>query len=496
MNIVIVGGGTAGWLAALMISKVAKNIHKISLIESKNIKTIGVGEGSTGFLRGIINNEIWNYECNELEFMKYTNSTPKLGVLFKDWNAPGEEYFEPIDSALNYNDYFFSPLLSSYVEKKIDFSLSSVCGRLNQLNLSPFYKSLKKISHDYNHAHHFDAKLAAEYFEKQCDKKINKICGDVKDFALDIEGKVTELILENNDRIFGDFFIDASGFSRIFQKKMNINFIKFKEMTLNSAIPFRLNIDQYTNTNFYTTAWAQKYGWMWMIPKLDNIGCGYIFDDNYIDEKEAKKEIENLLKTEIDVIKKISFTAGRLENPWNKNVLSVGLSYQFLEPLEATSIHSTIAQLNSFIFTYLSKDIKETMNNDNIIEYNKKFNNLIDQIKDFILIHYSNSRFDTEFWKKMNESCNKNKNILKYIDISKNRLLNKYDMYNEYGGADESLHNWVLCGTKHYLPNKAIIENEKIFRKIIAKNQEENLCKYIESKEWLTSKEFIEFLKN
>lgn len=496
MKIVIVGGGTAGWISALMLSKITKSKNEIVLIESQKIKSIGVGEGSTGFLRGIINNEVWDYGCNELEFMNYTNSTPKLAVVFKDWQKVDTQYIEPIDAPYN-SDFLNSySLPSAYFSNGIDFSLSSIDGRLINNELSPFYLNEGQILHDGNHAHHFDAKLAAEYFEQKCSKDITKIYEDIVDFELDDLGNVTNLNLSNGEKIFGDFFIDASGFSRIFSKKMNVKFIPFEEMTLNSAIPFRLETDQYPNTNFYTTAWAQKYGWMWMIPKIDNIGCGYIYDDNYIDEDGAKKEIEEKLKTEINVIKKISFKAGRLEKPWNKNVLSLGLSFQFLEPLEATSIHGTISQLNSFIFFHLKDKIEDTINEKNIENYNENMINMVEDFRTFILFHYLNSRRDTEFWEKMHDSAKNNDRVTRISNIFENRLLQYFDCPSPYGGISNELYNWVAYGMNHFSDENAKKQMTMLKNKKYAQNEEYLLCEYIQNKNWISSKDFIETIKN
>lgn len=494
MKIVVVGGGTAGWISALMISKVFKGIHRVTLVESKDIKTIGVGEGSTGFLRGVINNEVRDYGCNEIDFMKFTKSTPKLGILFKDWKDKESSYMEPIDAPYNIDFLTSYPLLRTYYDKDINFSLSSIDGRLIDQKLSPFYIDNDKLIHGNNHAHHFDAKLAAQYFENVCGEGVEKIYGNILDFNLDSDGMVKELILENGITITGDFFIDASGFSRIFSKKMQVEFVPFEEMTLNSAIPFRLNPDQYSSENFYTVAWAHKHGWMWMIPKSDSTGCGYIYDDRYTDQESAKKEVEKSLNMEIEIIKKISFRAGRLERPWTKNVLSVGLSFQFLEPLEATSIHGTIAQLNSFIFFHLKNNLEATINQDNINNYNKKSIDMVEDFRSFILFHYLNNRQDTEFWKMMDYSARSNKKVSKYLSISKNKLLSHFDVQTIYGGISNELYNWVILGMRLIDKNTLFNNDMEIYNFNQARTEEEYLCKYFENKEWITSKDMVNFI--
>jgi tryptophan halogenase len=493
-RIVIVGGGTAGWLAALMISKVYKNAFEITLIESDTIKTIGVGEGSTGFLRGVINNELWEYGCNEVDFMKHVSATPKLGILFKEWTGLNEEYMEPIDVPLNGASIGSSPLLSFLHSSSKDISLSSVNGRLIDQNLSPLYMDTFGMQGTDQHAHHFDSHKAAEYFEKICGKDVTKVVDTIDNIHLDNEGYVASLSLSSGKKLEGDFFIDASGLRRIFSKPLNVNFIEYSELSLDSAIPFRMESSFFGDPFFYTVSWAQKYGWMWMIPRADSVGCGYIYDSSYISEQEAKAEIEEKLGTTIDVVKNIKFKAGRLEKVWNKNVLFIGLSSNFLEPLEATSIHGTIAQLNNFIFNYLSPSILETITEENIAIYNQQTADMVDAFRDFILLHYAGTRQDTDFWKKINISALENTTIKKLLDISKHRLLVPTDMYIPYGGAAAEMFNWVLVGLNHFSKDTATKSMKKPNQLDLAKKEESSLVKVLLSKPWLTNQQVLDYL--
>jgi tryptophan halogenase len=277
-----------------------------------------------------------------------------------------------------------------------------------------------------------------------------------------------------------------------------MNFIEYPEITLNSAIPFQLKLSDFSNENFVTTAWAQKNGWMWMIPKQDSIGCGYIYDNNYIDEQGAQKEIEEKLGIPISVNRKINFRAGRLKNFWNKNVLSVGLASSFLEPLEATSIHGTIAQLSNFIFYYLKENIQDTMNSECIKEYNFQTGKLIDNFKIFILLHYVNAREDTDFWKNMNKSAMKNKEIKKIVNIAKTRLLNDFDTEskNIFGPVDSSLLNVALVAYNIFTKDAAKKESLLLLNKEEAIDHENWLCDYIENNNWISNKDFLSIISN
>lgn len=499
MHIVIVGGGTAGWLAALMISKTFKEKHKITLIESESIGIIGVGESSTGFLRGVVGNEVYDYGCNEFDFMKQTKAMPKLGILFKEWNGPDTEYMEPIDSpALDIN-LGTHGLLSFLKANNLDISLSTINGNLMKNNLSSFYTNNEKVFSDSRHAYNFDSKGAGDYFKKICSNSVEKVVGEVLDINLNNDDSVTSVLMSSGKIINGDFFIDASGFSRIFSKKMGIKFIEYKDLTVNSAITFKLDYEYFNNKRlFYTISWAQKFGWMWMIPRADFIWCGYTYDNNYINESEAKSEIEEKLGTGIKVVRTLKFNSGRLEKTWNKNVLSIGLASNFLEPLEATSIHGTIAQLNSFIYMYLEESLEKTVTTTKQNIYNEQNLQMIENFRSFILLHYTGSRQDTEFWKNINKNALNNKLIKKLINISKSRLIRQFDLgiNGGYGSAGESLFNYGLCALNHFSSNTAHKELNIFNRLDMAKNQEKHINEYLGSKNWITNEDFFNLLNS
>jgi hypothetical protein len=498
MEIVVVGGGTAGWISALLISSIFKDIHNVTVVESSDIKSIGVGEGSTGFLRGIVNNEVWNLNCNEYDFMKYTKATPKLGIFFKDWQSIDQKYVEPIDNPIHNSFLFSDPLLLNAVANDLPIHIASLTGNFLERGLVPF----TYLDNDSDlpvgqrlHAYHFDAKLAAEYFENICSDKVKKINAKILDIEFFDNGFVKNLTLENQEKVFGDFFIDASGFSRIFAKKMNVEFIEFKEISLNSAIPFKIEKNNVLDKNFYTTAWAQKHGWVWMIPKQDYIGCGYIYDDSYTDEEGAKNEIEKKFNQKIEIIKKISFKSGMQKTVWNKNVLSIGLSSHFLEPLEATSIHGTIAQLHNFIFMYLKNNKEDTIIESSINKYNKETSSMIENFKNFILLHYGKNRSDTDFWKKMNNSVKDNNFLKEIICISESRVLNSYDLSVAYGAAEPFLFNWTLAALGYFNKEMAKRELSKPGRIKMLEQEFKNIDKYFTNYDWLTNKDFLFLLQ-
>jgi len=493
MNITIVGGGTAGWLAALMISKIQKDLHNVTIIDSSAIGIIGAGEASTGYLRGIINNELWDFGCNEFDFFKECKATPKLGILHKDWKTVGHEYLAPADATVDDPEFGCNALLTNYIANGVPMYNSSVDGRLVSNKLTPFYNEDGVLVSIGRHAYNFDARLAAKYLEKICGDGATKIDAKVNDIILNKIGQVEKLILDNGQTILTDFVIDASGFSKLFSNKLNVKWQDYSELTLNAALPFLLPEEE--NFDFVATSWAQKYGWMFKIPKLGVTGCGYAYDDRFITPDQAQEEIETVLGRKIEPIKNIKYNPGKLETVWNSNVLSIGLAASFLEPLEATSIHATIVQLNKFIFTHLKESLDRTLNKSSIKKYNDYMSRLFDDYKTFILVHYATSRTDTEFWRNANLLARNHDPVKEILSISKDRLLNQSDLDPYYGYVQAELYNYILCGLDHYTKETATLETKLFDRNEQAKREETRITEFLSQHNWLSNKEILEYIK-
>ena len=494
MNIVIVGGGTAGWLAALMISKIQKGLHNVTIIDSSAIGIIGAGEASTGHLRGVINNEIWDFGCNEFEFLKSCKATPKLGLLHKDWKQLGSEYLAPSDSTIDDPEFGCNSLLSCYIANDIPMHNASVDGRLVSNNLSSFYVEDNNLVSIGRHAYNFDARLAAKYLEQVCGNDARKIDAKVNEIILKENSFVEKLILDNGEVLPTDFIIDATGFARLFAKKLGVKWKDYKELTLNAALPFLMPYKE--DFQFVSTAWAQKHGWMFRIPKLDHNGCGYAYDDRFITPEQAQQEIETVLGHEIQPIKNIKFNPGRAETVWNNNVLSIGLAASFLEPLEATSIHATIVQLNMFIFTHLKETLDRTMDTVSIKNYNSHMSRMFDDYKTFVLLHYATDRTDTEFWRNANSLARGHDKVKEILEISKHRLINESDIDAYYGYAQGELYNWILCGLGHYSKETAKLESQLMHRKQAAQKEENRITGFLSQHKWLSNSEILDYIRS
>lgn len=344
-NIVIVGGGTAGWLSAFFLKRKYLE-HNVFLIESTSIGILGAGEGGTPNLRSLL---IDDFGFDEDEFLEAVNGTKKYGILFDKWHSNKTHSFV---HGFNYD------------------------GLENEL-----------------YSYHFNARLFAEYLKnKSIDKGVIHIDDEVLNF-IQTNNQISKILLKSGSEIETDFVIDCSGFHRLIVGKLyNSKWNSYEdELLINSAIPFFIN-EPNTEINQKTIAEAVEWGWMWKIPLQDRWGCGYLYNDAMIDDEFIKKEIQRVYgNKDIQINKKIKFNAGSYENVWIENCVAIGLSSGFLEPLEATSIMTIIFQLRKLpydLFEYSMKD-----------EYNHKVRQFNLQNMLFIRHHYNCSRNDTKFWK-------------------------------------------------------------------------------------------------
>ena len=285
MNITIVGGGTAGWLAALIISKRKPN-HTVTVIESPTVGIIGAGEGSTGTMTNIIQNITFDYGCNEKEFVSFCDVTPKLGIEFVDWSGDKDYYISPITGSYTASvplDYAFLHSLSTLPKNKLH--LCSADGILIEHNKDTLSQK------DGPAAYHFDAHKVGKYFKKVCGDKVKHIELDVTEVTLSENGNIKSLKLSDGNLIESDFFIDATGFSRTLMSKLNCEWTSYKKhLPVDRAMPFLTNYELDEKIKPATKAWAQKNGWMWQIPLLRRKGCGYVYSSDFVTDDAAKIE--------------------------------------------------------------------------------------------------------------------------------------------------------------------------------------------------------------
>lgn len=411
-EIIVLGGGAAGWLTALFCIAKLKT-HNITLIESKTIGILGAGEGTTPHMIDFLK----SLKINMEDLIKETKATVKNGISFENWNGDGKKYFHPFGISQEL-DPFSVP--NVFTHDCYDLYLKSLIN--NKLNFQE-YDYPTKISYEnkidpphVRFALHIDAHEFANYLKKiAIERGIKHVEGDFKQVQTDKSNCITSIQLKNNKKYKCDFVFDCSGFARLLiGKHYKEKWISYQNhLPMKKAIPFILKSEK--DIRPYTQALAMKNGWMWKIPLQNRIGAGYVFDSDYISDDQAVDEINNFMGKKIKPIKVINFDAGRFKNTWVKNCMAIGLSSSFTEPLEATSLFLTVEQLNIFC-QYIPHMFKSNTKASN--QFNDIVGNSNDDVMNFLYLHYLTKRKDSSFWKEFKDKaeCPPNfKYILEYI---------------------------------------------------------------------------------
>lgn len=380
-KVLIVGGGTAGLVSALILKK-RSNIQ-VDIVHSKNIGIIGVGEGSTEHWR-----EFMQFiGIDPYTLIKECDATYKAGIMFKNWSD--RDYFHsvvsPFDSKFSQYSFVYAKQIaenSSYINHRTSWD-----SKINSWYIS------RPESPPVNQ-YHFNTHKLNEFLTKiAVSMGIGIIEDDINEVILDDDGSIKQLV--GNNTYTYDFYIDSTGFKRILMNKLGARWQSYsKYLKMKSAITFQTPEEE--NYNFWTLAQAMDYGWMFKIPVQGRNGNGYIFDSNYINAEDAKLEVEKLLGHRIEIGKQFNFDPGALEEVWIKNCCAIGLSASFVEPLEASSIGTSIQQ--SFLLMHKLTNYDDT----SIEDYNKSVNSIMENIRDFIVLHYITGKSNTEFWKDIN----------------------------------------------------------------------------------------------
>ncbi|MFC4347133.1 tryptophan halogenase family protein [Kordiimonas lipolytica] len=420
-KLVIVGGGTAGWMAASLLVKLMRGQLEIVLIESDDIGTVGVGEATIPPIQ-IFNNVLG---LNEDEFIKATQGTFKLGIQFENWGAVGDKYMHAFGAIgrqigmVPFQHYWLRAKAAGFAGDLWDFSFNYQAAkqdrfdRLRQIPNSP----LEGITH----AFHFDAGLYARYLRKGCEHAgVNRVEGMITDVSLDGEsGNIESVTLKDGQVVEGDFFIDCSGFrSLLLGQALGVGYTDWTDwLPCDRAVA--VPAENGARMRPYTQSIAHKAGWQWRIPLQHRAGNGHVFCSDYISEDEATQALlDNLEGKPLADPRVIPFKVGRREKFWHKNCIAVGLSSGFLEPLESTSIHLIQTSIVRFVQMFPSLGLDAS----NVAEYNEQVGFEFESIRDFIILHYhATERDDSAFWKRCRE-----------MEIPES-LKHKMDLFRETG---------------------------------------------------------------
>jgi tryptophan halogenase len=398
-QVVIVGGGTAGWMSAALLAKITQGrLGDITLVESEDIGTIGVGEATIPAIKRF--NRL--LELHERDFVRQTNASFKLGIEFVNWSRLGSRYFHPFGSIGDpigrtaFHHFLIRRGLEGQAESFEIYSLNAMAAKQNRFATPPHDNSLLSTL---SYAYHFDASLYAAYLRRHAEANgVRRIEGKIRHVAQHAEtGFIETLTLESGQTVSGDFFIDCSGMSALLiEKTLHSGFEDWSAVLPCNSATFVSSAKTDPITP-YTRSTAHAAGWQWRIPLQHRTGNGHVFCSDFITNDEAADTLLGHLDSPALADPKfLRFTTGRRRLSWNRNVVAIGLSSGFLEPLESTSIHLIQSGLVKLLDFWPGNTADPLLAE----QYNRAMAKQYESIRDFIILHYkATERDDSEFWR-------------------------------------------------------------------------------------------------
>lgn len=399
-KILIVGGGTAGWMTAALFSKLFKGLYEVTLIESEAIGIIGVGEATIPAIKKY--NEL--LALDENEFMRKTQGSFKLGIQFVDWFDHGTSYihgFGVIGRDLEWlrcHQYWLQAKARGKASDLANFSINTVAALENKFMRAEPKMAESPLGH-IAHAFHFDAALYAKYLRGRAEAAgVRRREGKVAEVTLrPDDGFVQSVAMEDGEVIEADLFIDCSGFrGLITEQALKTGYetwTKWLPCDRAMAVPCA-RVEPFTP---YTRATARPAGWQWRIPLQHRTGNGHVYSSQYMDDDEAERILlSNLDGEQLAEPNRIRFVTGKRNKIWNKNCVALGLASGFLEPLESTSIHLIQSSIIRLVRLLPDAGFDEAT----VAEFNRQTDFEYERVRDFIILHYkATRRDDTPFWR-------------------------------------------------------------------------------------------------
>jgi tryptophan halogenase len=398
-KVVIVGGGTAGWMTAMALSRFAGSAYDIELVESEQIGTVGVGEATIPLIMDFNR----TMQIDEAQFMRATQATYKLGIEFVDWTRLGHSYIHPFGrygvqmNGIHFYSYLHRHWLAGGTRHAAEFCISTMAALAGRFGhpLPPDRSPLPP--HVY--AYHFDAALYAAYLRKIAESEgVRRTEGKIVDVKLrDPDGFIESLQFDDGRMVPGDFFIDCSGFRGVLiEQALHAGYEDWSEyLPCNRAMA--VPCERLATTTPYTRSTAREAGWQWRIPLQHRIGNGYVYCSEFLsDDEAASKLLSRLDGKALATPRPLKFVTGRRKVGWKRNCVALGLAGGFLEPLESTSIHVIQTGIAKLLFLFPGDGFDQAT----IDKYNATLRNESEQIRDFLVLHYTaTERDDVPFWR-------------------------------------------------------------------------------------------------
>ena len=398
-DIVIVGGGTAGWMTAAALSTILNGRYNIRLVESDEIGIVGVGEATIPMIQRF--NRVLGID--EAEFMRATQGSFKLGVEFVNWGKPGERYMHGFGrlgqdlATVPFEQYWMKMRRLGKAAPLEEYSITRMAAKAGKFMPARFDVPNSPLR-DIAYAYHFDASLYARFLRKLSESRgVTRIEGKIlRARQRQGDGFIEAVELENGTNVEGELFIDCSGFRGLLIEQTLQTGYEDWTGWLPADRALAVPCESVSTMTPFTRATAHKSGWQWRIPLQHRTGNGIVYSSRYLSDDEAASTLlANLDGKPLADPRQIKFQTGMRKQAWNRNVVAIGLAGGFLEPIESTSIHliqSAIARLIDF---FPDRAFDETERN----EFNRQSRFEYERIRDFIILHYHlNQRTDSAYW--------------------------------------------------------------------------------------------------
>jgi tryptophan halogenase len=476
-KVLIVGGGSAGWMAAAYLSKALGDNVRVSLVESANVSTVGVGEATFSTIK-----LFFDYlGLEEHDWMPQCNATYKMAIKFVDWNQEGRHFYHPFQryevvDGFNVAEWWLKLKRGREPFDYACFTVPAICddkksprfldGRVFDYRAQDYFASQSTIQRNmltehrvqFPYAYHFNASHLAEFMREYATARgVKRIVDDVLNVVLQPEGGVSHIITRDHGEIHADLFVDCTGFRGVLiNQALKEPFISFSESLLcDKAIAMQIPKDTAAEgIKPYTTATALSAGWVWNIPLISRDGSGYVYSSAFISQDEAEREFRRHLGPISDGCKPLHITmrVGRNRNSWVKNCVAIGLSSGFVEPLESTGIFFIQNGIEELVKHFPGEQLDEQM----IKSYNHAVAACIDGVREFLTLHYrASARADTPFWQATKHDLKIPDALQERLALWKTRLPCNRSINARYHGFEAYSYSVMLLGLG-YQPGESL----------------------------------------
>jgi Tryptophan halogenase len=459
-SVLVVGGGTAGWMTACYLKSAFADAVEVTLVESGAVPTIGVGEATFSTVR-----HFFGYlGLDERDWMPHCSASYKLGIRFENWSGDGRHFYHPFEreqvvQGFTLSDWCLAtPQLGSAPERCFVTPALCEAGRSPRALDGSFFVgelseprqrgTLAEQRAQFPYAYHFDAAQLAGFLSGFGQRLgVRRVVADVTDVRLDRRGWIDRVVTAGAGDLTADLYVDCTGFrSLLLGKALDEPFISFQDVLPNNrAVALRVPRDGAVHgIQPYTTATAQEAGWIWTIPLFERIGTGYVYSDQFCEPEQAEAVLRAFAAPGQDDLpaNHIQMRIGRSRNSWVGNCVAIGLSSGFVEPLESTGIFFIQHSIEQLVKHFPGPDWDPELR----LSYNERINDAIDGVKEFLVLHYrAAARDDTPYWKEAKVRAIPD-GLTERLSRARRLLFDEQTIYPRYHGFEAYSWNTMLLG--------------------------------------------------